>query len=93
MWRSRISPPLRPRHSMRSLPPLEVEVEESSEPAASEIEDDIQDLTLPDLDDEVVSEPAIDLASTFAELFSQRQFGQILELAAQSQEAVEADPT
>lgn len=73
------------------LPPLEVEVEESAEPAASEIEDDIQDLTLPDLDDEVVSEPAIDLASTFAELFSQRQFGQILELAAQSQEAVEAD--
>lgn len=73
------------------LPPLEVEVEESAEPAASEIEDDMQDLTLPDLDDEVVSEPAIDLASTFAELFSQRQFGQILELAAQSQEAVEAD--
>ena len=74
------------------LPSLGGGIEESSEPAASEIEDDLQDLTLPDLDDEVVSEPTIDLASTFAELFSQRQFGQILELAAQSQEAVEADP-
>ena len=73
------------------LPPLGGEVEESSEPAAAEIEDDIRDFTLPDLDDEVVSEPAIDLASTFAELFSQRQFGQILEMAAQNQEAVEAD--
>lgn len=73
------------------LPPLGGEVEESSEPAASEVEDDIRDFTLPDLDDEVVSEPAIDLASTFAELFSQRQFGQILELVAQNQEAVEAD--
>ena len=74
------------------LPPLGDDVEESSESAPLHIEAEAKDFTLPDLDEEIVTPPAIELSSTFAELFAQRQFGKILELAAQNQEALEGDP-
>jgi tetratricopeptide (TPR) repeat protein len=74
------------------LPPLGEGTEEDADLAASDVETDVEDFTLPDLEVESVTPPVDDLASTFAELFAQREFGQILELAAQNQESLEANP-
>jgi len=74
------------------LPPLGEGTEEDADLAASDVETEVEDFTLPDLDVESVTPPVDDLASTFAELFAQREFGQILELAAQNQESLEAIP-
>ena len=73
------------------LPPLGEDAGESPEGAPLHVEAEAQDFTLPDLDEEIVFQPVIELSSTFAELFAQRQFGEILELAAQNQEALEGD--
>ena len=72
------------------LPPLGEEAEEGKDSTVPEVE--IQDFTLPDLDEAISTPPVENLASTFAALFAQREFGQILDLAARNQEALEADP-
>jgi len=74
------------------LPALGQEAEEPTQPPASAIETGAEDLTLPDLDSVVVSPPADDLASAFTELSARREFDQILELAAQNQEHLAAEP-
>lgn len=74
------------------LPPLGEEPLAETETAAPDIELGDEDLTLPDLESEVVSAPVDDLASTFTDLFSQREFGQILQLASENQERLADSP-
>lgn len=74
------------------LPSLGEETDEDTESTASDFAAEVDDLELPDLDVEILTPPIDDLASTFTELFAQREFGQILALAAQNQEGLEADP-
>ena len=74
------------------LPSLGEETDEDTESTASDFEAEVEDLELPDLDVEILAPPIDDLASTFTELFAQREFGQILALAARNQEGLEADP-
>ncbi len=73
------------------LPPLDEEADESPEVLAPDIEAEAEDFTLPDLDTALSVEPVDDLASTFTELFAQREFGKILELSAQNQEGLESN--